>query len=158
MRTERVCSRCSYRTTHHLTLCPMCDIPLELHERTWHRVRRDPRVDLSPGVPGRVNHQLDVRATNLSARGARLEHHQPLPPRGQCLISLPLGQQGAPLHLPARVVWSQVHHGEGAPATPGPLYHTGVEFQDLPVQDKWDLTVYLDRLLGTPFDPIPAPA
>jgi len=115
-------------------------------------------VDLNPGVLGRMNYQHEVRAVNLSARGARLEHRQPLPPRGQCLISLPVGQQGAPLHLPARVVWSQVHHAEETAVVPGPLYHSGVEFQDLPVQDRWDLTVYLDRILGTPLDPIPAPA
>jgi len=81
-------------------------------EATWTTTRRAPRVQLPTEVPGEVNGSLAARLVDLSAHGVRLEHADILRPGHRCLLSAPLGSAARTLHLPSRVVWSQVRHIE----------------------------------------------
>jgi hypothetical protein len=104
-------------------------------------------------VPGEVNGSLAARLVDLSCRGARLEHGDILRPGHRCLLSLPLGFAARTLHLPSRVVWSQVRHME---REEGIVYHSGLEFQALPPDVTQHLSEYLGRVAGSLPDPLPA--
>lgn len=150
---EKICARCSNRTSLPVSRCPLCDAPLQGEERTWTATRRDLRIQPPTGVPGEVNGSLAVRLVDLNSRGARLEHGDILRPGQQCLLSLPLGFAARSLHLPSRVVWSQVRHIERAEAI---LYHSGLEFQALPADVRQDLGEFLGRVAGSLPGPLPA--
>ena len=143
---EWTCAQCSNRTSLPVSRCPLCDAPLHGVERTWTATRHDPRIQVPTGVPGEVNGSLAVRLVDLSSRGARLEHGDILRPGQPCLLSLPLGFAARSLHLPSRVVWSQVRHIE---PKEGIAYHSGLEFQALPADVRQDLGEYLGRVAGS---------
>ena len=149
---ERTCAHCSYRTNLPVSQCPLCDAPLQGEEGTWTATRHDPRIHLPTGVPGEVNGSLAARLVDLSSRGARLEHGDILRPGHLCLLSLPLGFAARSLHLPSRVVWSQVRQIE---PKEGIVFHSGLEFQALPADVRQDLGEYLERVAGSLPGPLP---
>ena len=125
-------------------------------EYTWTATRRAPRVQLPIEVPGEVNGSLAARLVDLSSHGARLEHADILRPGHRCLLSVPLGFAERILHLPSRVVWSQVRHIE---RQEGIVYHSGLEFQALPPDASQELGEYLGRVsesLPGPLSPLMA--
>ena len=114
--------------------------------------RGAPRFQLPTGVPGEVNGSLAARLVDLSSSGARLEHADILRPGHRCLVSFPLGFAARTLHLPSRVVWSQVRHME---REEGIVYQSGLEFQALPPDVRQELGEYLGRIAGSLPDPLP---
>ena len=147
MALERVCPECGYRTTRPADLCPICNVALRSQGRGWLRRRRVGRVLLPAGVPGRLDDQVPVTVLNLSPQGACLEHAVPLLPVQPCILTLPL-PDADPLCLPADIVWTKAE-----PVAPGdreapPLYHSGLEFRDVPPSVARALDTYLGRVVG----------
>ncbi len=150
MALERVCPRCTYRTTRPVERCPVCDVLLHQQERGWADARRVVRVQLPQGgVQGELDGQVAVTVLDLSPLGARLEHAEPLLPAQPCLLAFAL-PEAAPLRLPASIVWSRAHLPEPGSGETKWLYHSGVEFRDVPPTLARDLGAYLARLGNGP--------
>ncbi len=147
MTLERVCPRCMYRTTRPVDRCPLCGVPLRHSERAWLRPRRADRLPLLPGVPGTLDDQMRVTVRDLSLLGARLEHAEPLLPALPCLLTI-VPPEAAPLCLPAHVAWSRPYPFDQASSEAIALYHSGVEFGDVPPAVTRALYEYLGRTLG----------
>ena len=149
-RLERVCERCSYRTTRPVPICPICEVPLRHEKQGWTDARHAIRVPLPPGVQAALNGQVTVTVLDLSPLGAGLEHVQPLLPAQPCLLTVP---PAARLALLARVVWSRPHPVEPAPGQVRWVYRSGVEFLEVPPPVARGLAAYLDRVSGAPRRP-----
>ncbi len=149
MALERVCPRCTYRTTRPVERCPVCDVPLGQQERGWADARRAVRVQLPQGVQGEVDGQVAVTVLDLSPLGARLEHAEPLLPAQPCLLTF-APPEAAPLRVPGSIVWSRAHLYEPEPGQTRWLYRTGVEFRDVPPTLARALGAYLARLGNGP--------
>ncbi len=149
MALERVCPRCAYQTTRPVDRCPSCDVPLRHQERGWADARRAIRVSLPPGVQGDLNGQVAVTVLDLSPLGARLEHAEPLLPAQACLLTFAL-PEAVSLRVPASIVWSRAHLLEPTSGETRWLYHSGVEFREVPPTLARDLGAYLNRVAGGP--------
>lgn len=149
MTLERVCPRCAYLTTRPVDRCPICDVPLRQQERAWTDPRRAVRVPLPPGVHGELNGQVPVTVLDLSPLGARLEHAEPLLPKHPYLLTFAL-PEAAPLRLPGSIVWCRAHLFEPESGETRWLYHSGLEFQDVPPAVAHDLSARLHRVAGGP--------
>ncbi len=150
MNAERICAQCGYRTTlPAATRCPVCDVPLQLQERTWAPTRRAERGKLSPVVTGRLDGRFDATVLDLTIFGARLEHGEALRAGWRYVLSLPVSEGALPLHLTVRVVWSRVqqaHRGRGQAAL---IHQSGVEFQELSAETEQELARFLGGVAGT---------
>ncbi len=149
MTPEEVCPRCGYRPTGPVDRCPGCDAPLRPQERGRADARRAARIPLSPGVRAEVDGQVAVAVLDLSPLGARLEHVGRLLPAQPCLLTFELSEV-SPLRLPATVVWTRAHLREPEPGAPRRLFHSGVEFSDVPPPMARELGACLDRVGGGP--------
>ncbi len=119
-------------------------------ERGWVDGRRVVRVQLPPGaVQGELDGQVAVTVLDLSPLGARLEHAEPLLPAQPCLLTF-TPPEAAPLRVPGSIVWSRAHLFEPEAGQTRWLYHSGVEFQDVPPALARDLGAYLARLGNGP--------
>lgn len=146
---ERTCPDCSYRTSSPLaSLCPLCNVPLILQERTWGSVRRPVRVQSALQAERQANSRSEVIVHDLSFFGARLAHGEPLRPGRWYALTLPRPDGPEPLTLPVRVLWSSVRRLEPG-RQPGMMYHSGVEFRNLPPAADQDLVAYLGGPGGT---------
>ena len=147
---ERICAQCGYRTTLPVaTRCPVCDLPLAFQERTWAPTRRVERTQLSPVVKGHLDGRFDATVLDLSIFGARLEHSEALRSGWRYVLSLPVTEDGLPLHLPVRVVWSRVQHAERRRGQKGVLYQSGVEFRELSPEAERELARFLGGVAET---------
>ncbi len=150
MNAERICARCGYRTTlPTATRCPLCDVPLQLQERTWAPTRRVERTKLSRMVTGHLDGRFDATVLDLSILGARLEHGEALRSGWRYVLSLPVSEGGLPLHLPVRVVWSRVQQAQRGRGQTGSLHQSGVEFQELSSEMEQELARFLGGVAGT---------
>lgn len=65
VRLERTCQRCSYATSRPVLVCPICEVPLVLQERTWAPSRGEPWLRL----PGKIRSTMGVRKADRAAEG-----------------------------------------------------------------------------------------
>ena len=113
--------------------------------------RKGRRVQLPEHPGGRIRATLSARLLDLSATGARIEHHTLLRPGFTWTIELP-ATMGA-LILPARVVRSTVVGIEESPPGERLLrYESGVAFGELTVDQQAALETVLGRF--APGDPL----
>ncbi len=147
MERERVCPRCSYRTTRPVDLCPACGIDLVLQPRTWRPTRRSFRVPLPPGVRGQLDGEIPVAVLDLSPLGARLEHEEIVVPGHVHLLSF-TPPDACHLRLPSRIAWSTAHRDQPEHPATGWVRRSGVEFQDVPTDGGRELLAYLYRIIG----------
>jgi hypothetical protein len=100
-------------------------------------------------VQGDLNGQVPVTVLDLSPLGARLEHAEPLLPRHPCLLTFAV-PEAAPLRLPGNIVWTRAHLFEPESGETKWLYHSGMEFHNVPPGVAQDLGAYLHRVAGGP--------
>ncbi len=139
---ERTCPQCSYRTSRAVSRCPVCEVPLLEQERSWTRSRRTPRLILIPPLRAELDGGLEVAVLEISSSGARLEHRQPLTPGDLSTLTLLVDPDAEALRLPGRVVRSWIHQLEEE-GDPDPIYHSGLEFQDVPPEVVQSLAAYI---------------
>ena len=150
MNAERICAHCGYRTTlPAVTRCPLCDVPLDLQERTWAPTRRVERTKLSRVVTGHLDCRFDATLLDLSIFGARLEHREALRSGWRYVLSLPVSEGALPLYLPVHVIWSRVQHAARGRGQTGLLYQSGVEFRGLSPETEQALASFLGGVTGT---------
>ena len=146
---ERTCPDCSYRTSSPLaSVCPVCNVPLVLQERTWGAVRRPVRTQSALHAEGQASSPSEVMVHDLSVFGARLAHREPLRPGRWYALALPRTDRPEPLALPVRILWSSVRRFDPG-RDPGMIYHSGVEFRNLPPAVDRDLVAFLGGPGGT---------
>ena len=154
---ERICPSCSYRTSvPTASLCPLCNLPLRLQERTWAPARRVPRTTLRPPLQGLVDRRIECLVLDLSIFGARLEHDKPLRSGRRYVLDLPVREDGSLLQLPVRVVWSRVERSHAGRGQEGSVYQSGIEFRGVFAAAERELTRFLGGIRGTHPGPLHA--
>lgn len=157
MQPERTCPKCSYRTTLAVAdLCPVCNVPLVLQERTWAPTRRAARTKLAPGVTGTLDDRLDVTVLDLSILGARLEHRVALRSGWRYVLSIPVKQDALPLQLLVRVVWTRVQRAQRIWDQAGMVYQSGVEFLEVSAEREQELAAFVGGAGGARPGPLRA--
>jgi len=104
--------------------------------------RRSSRVALLGPVPSWVNGRVEAAALDLSVRGVRLEHREVMRPGQVYTLQFHLPASPLPQPLVARVVWSWVHRFEPG-REPALVFHSGLEFLELPAASREALTALL---------------
>lgn len=146
MQPERSCPQCAYATTLDVpALCPVCNVPLVARERTWAPTRRRaPRTPLAPFLTGRMDDRFEATVLDLSPLGARLEHSDLLRSGWRYVLTLPLHEDAPSFSLSVRVVWTRVHRSGMGRGQVGVIYHSGVEFQEIPAEVGREVAAFLD--------------
>jgi hypothetical protein len=98
-------------------------------------------------VHGDLNGHVPVTVVDLSPLGARLEHAEPLLPKHPCLLTFAV-PEGPPLRLAGNIVWTSAHLVEPESGETKWLYHSGMEFHDVPQAVADHLGAYLHRVTG----------
>lgn len=98
---------------------------------------------LTPPLRGELDGGVEAAVLEISPTGARVEHRQFLSPGGSYTLALPVAGDAACLRLPCRVIWTWVHRNEPGEGETGCIYHSGLEFLDLPPDVGRDLAAYL---------------
>ena len=146
---ESACPDCSYRTNSPaVTLCPLCNVPLILQERTWADGRQPLRTHLSMQTHALGNRPIQVAVLDLGFFGARLALREPLQTGRRYALTLPVPDGAQALRLSLRVLSSGVRCPDTR-CNPGMIHHSGVEFQNLPPAVDRALAAYLGGPGGT---------
>ena len=107
--------------------------------------RRNPRFSVGGWTKGRVTPDYEASLVDISLGGARIEHAKGVQPGTISDLDLPLLGRG--VRLRCRVAWSVLNRPEvqldGEPAL---IYHTGLEFLDLPEKTRHVITEYIQSV------------
>ncbi len=104
--------------------------------------RRSRRVPLWGTLSGELNSCCPAVIIDLSERGVQLEHQEIVRPGQLYVLQLVLRDLPEPLRLPARAIWSWVHHFEVSLEQPL-VYRSGLEFQELSPEVSESLGAFL---------------
>ena len=119
--------------------------------------RAVPRTTLGEHVPVRLQDGREVRVLDLSPRGVRITHREPLHAGGIGYVDLPPAL-GA-VRLAGRLVWTRLRRIAHTPAGDRrPLYESGVEFTSLTPDQQTALTAALVTLQAAQTGPEREPA
>lgn len=115
-------------------------------EKKWPVSRQHPRFIVGGKKKGRVSTAYESSLLNISLGGALIEHAQVVLRPGALSI-LELELQGKRVSLRCRVVRSVVKRPEIQPdGERAIIYHTGLEFLDLPEETRQVLCDYIQSI------------
>jgi c-di-GMP-binding flagellar brake protein YcgR len=107
--------------------------------------RQNPRFSVGGWTKGRVTPDYESSLLDISLGGARIEHAKVVQPGTISDLDLPLLGRG--VRLRCRVAWSVLNRPEMQPdGEPVLIYHTGLEFLDVPEKTRQVITEYIQSI------------
>ena len=106
--------------------------------------RRETRILVPRHLTGPGLERRSVRLLDLSAKGARIEHAEPLRGGLVCYVDLPSALGGG--RLTGRVVWTRLYRGEQTFEGDALVHQSGLAFVDLTPEQREALAAALEIL------------